>query len=232
MYYRIIKSNCVINRCLEWNFNLKSYNPLENAGSNFIILLIIKIIAMKTTDSKTTKETTPRGVTKPKSNAASGLTELFEEGLKDIYWAEKALTKALPTMVKNASSVELKDAIDNHLTETEEQITRLEEVFKIIGKKATAKKCDAMEGLIEEAKGMLEETEIGVVRDAGIIAASQKIEHYEIATYGTLRQFAETLGLPEAATLLEQTLDEEKGADKTLTEVAVNAINLEAAEIE
>ncbi|KAF2338540.1 YciE/YciF ferroxidase family protein [Flavobacterium tistrianum] len=194
---------------------------------------------MKTTDSKktsatkqTAKETTPRGVTKPKSSAASGLTELFEEALKDIYWAEKALTKALPVMVKNASSVELKDAIDNHLTETEEQITRLEEVFKIIGKKATAKKCDAMEGLIEEAKGMLEETELGVVRDAGIIAASQKIEHYEIATYGTLRQFAETLGLTEAATLLEQTLDEEKGADKTLTEVAVNAVNLEAAEIE
>ncbi|WP_343706046.1 ferritin-like domain-containing protein [Flavobacterium sp.] len=194
---------------------------------------------MKTTDSKnattakeTKKETTPRGVTKPKSSAASGLTELFEEGLKDIYWAEKALTKALPVMVKNASSVELKDAIDNHLTETEEQIVRLEEVFKIIGKKATAKKCDAMEGLIEEAKGMLEETEFGVVRDAGIIAASQKIEHYEIATYGTLRQFAETLGIAEAATLLEQTLDEEKGADKTLTEVAVNAVNLEAAEIE
>ncbi|CAM3530245.1 ferritin-like domain-containing protein [Flavobacterium chungbukense] len=195
---------------------------------------------MKTTDSKkqsakketTKKETTPRGVTKPKSNAASGLTELFEDGLKDIYWAEKALTKALPTMVKNASSVELKDAIDNHLTETEEQIVRLEQVFKIIGQKPTAKKCDAMEGLIEEAKGMLEETEIGVVRDAAIIAASQKIEHYEIATYGTLRQFAETLGLPEAATLLEQTLDEEKGADKTLTEVAVNAVNLEAAEIE
>lgn len=191
---------------------------------------------MKTTDSthkKTSaKETTPRGVTKPKASAASGLTELFEDGLKDIYWAEKALTKALPTMVKNASSVELKDAIDNHLTETEEQIVRLEQVFKIIGQKATAKKCDAMEGLIEESKGMIEETEIGVVRDAAIIAASQKIEHYEIATYGTLRQFAETLGFPEAATLLEQTLDEEKGADKMLTEVAVNAINLEAAEIE
>nr|WP_294779578.1 ferritin-like domain-containing protein [uncultured Flavobacterium sp.] len=194
---------------------------------------------MKTTDSKkattaktTDKQTTPRGVTKPKSNAASGLTELFEDGLKDIYWAEKALTKALPVMAKNATSVELKDAIDNHLTETEEQIVRLEQVFKIIDKKATAKKCDAMEGLIEEAKGMLEETEIGVVRDAAIIAASQKIEHYEIATYGTLRQFAETLGLPEAATLLEQTLDEEKGADKLLTEVAVNAVNLEAAELE
>ncbi|KAF2518060.1 YciE/YciF ferroxidase family protein [Flavobacterium foetidum] len=188
---------------------------------------------MKTTENK--KESTSKntaGMTKPKSDAAAALNELFEESLKDIYWAEKALTKALPLMVKNASSVELKDALDNHLTETEGQIERLEQVFKLIGQKATAKKCDAMEGLIEEAKGILEETEAGVVRDAGIIAASQKIEHYEIATYGTLRQFAETLGMPEAATLLEQTLDEEKGADKKLTDVAVNAVNLEAAEIE
>ncbi|MCP2025571.1 ferritin-like metal-binding protein YciE [Flavobacterium sp. HSC-32F16] len=190
---------------------------------------------MKTTDSKketTPKQTVKRGVTKPKSNAAAGLTELFEDSLKDIYWAEKALTKALPAMAKNATSKELIDAINNHLTETEEHVTRLEKVFELIGKKATAKKCDAMEGLIEEGKGILEETEIGVVRDAGIIAASQKIEHYEIATYGTLRQFAETLGLEEVATLLEQTLDEEKGADKLLTEVAVNAVNLEAAEVE
>lgn len=192
---------------------------------------------METKDKKqtTTKKTTPNqttkaGVTKPKSNAASGLTELFEDGLKDIYWAEKALTKALPLMIKNATSPELIDAITNHLTETEEHVTRLEQVFESIGKKASAKKCDAMEGLIEEGKSILEETEVGVVRDAGIIAASQKIEHYEIATYGTLRQFAETLGLTEAASLLELTLDEEKGADKKLTEVAVAAINVEAAE--
>lgn len=190
---------------------------------------------MKTTQNKkeaAAKETVKKGVTKPKSNAAAGLSELFEDGLKDIYWAEKALIKALPTMAKNATSAELIDAINNHLTETEEHVTRLEKVFELIGKKAAAKKCDAMEGLIEEGKGILEETEIGVVRDAGIIAASQKIEHYEIATYGTLRQFAETLGYTEAVTLLEQTLDEEKGADKLLTEVAVNAVNLEAAEVE
>ncbi|MBF4515474.1 ferritin-like domain-containing protein [Flavobacterium sp. ANB] len=189
-------------------------------------------------ETKNKKQTAPskdakgaaKGVTKAKSNAASGLTELFEDGLKDIYWAEKALTKALPLMSKNATSAELIDAINSHLTETEEHVSRLEQVFKSIGKKATAKKCDAMEGLIEEGKGILEETELGVVRDAGIIAASQKIEHYEIATYGTLRQFAETLGFTEAASLLELTLDEEKGADKKLTEVAVNAINVEAAE--
>lgn len=170
-------------------------------------------------ETKSKKETTPKqtvkaGVIKPKSNAASGLTALFEDGLKDIYWAEKALTKALPLMAKNATSAELIDALTNHLTETEEQVTRLEKVFESIGKKASAKKCDAMEGLIEEGKGILEETEPGVVRDAGIIAAAQKIEHYEIATYGTLRQFAETLGFTEAAALLEETLDEEKGADK------------------
>lgn len=186
----------------------------------------------KSKNETTAKDTVKKGVTKPKKDAASGLTELFEDGLKDIYWAEKALTKALPLMAKNATSPELIDAINAHLVETEEQISRLEKVFDLIGKKASAKKCDAMEGLIEEGKGILEETEIGVVRDAGIIAASQKIEHYEIATYGTLRQFAETLGFEEAAALLEQTLDEEKGADKKLTEVAVNAVNLEAAELD
>ncbi|MCI9844838.1 ferritin-like domain-containing protein [Flavobacterium pectinovorum] len=171
-----------------------------------------------------------KGTAKPKSDAPSGLTELFEDGLKDIYWAEKALTKALLIMAKNATSADLIETLNSHLTETEEHVIRLEKVFELIGKKATAKKCDAMEGLIQEGKGILEETEKGVVRDAGIIAASQKIEHYEIATYGTLRQFAETLGLAEAASILELTLDEEKGADKKLTEVAVNAVNPEAAE--
>jgi len=184
----------------------------------------------KATAKTTAKATTKTGVTKPKSDAASGLTELFEDGLKDIYWAEKALTKALPKMAKNASSPELIDALNNHLTETEGQISRLEQVFELAGQKAVAKKCDAMAGLIEEGNGILEETEIGVVRDAGIIAACQKIEHYEIATYGTLRQFAETLGMEEAASLLEQTLEEEKAADKSLTIVAVNAVNFEAAE--
>lgn len=184
----------------------------------------------KATAKTTSKATTKTGVTKPKSDAASGLTELFEDGLKDIYWAEKALTKALPKMAKNASSPELIDALNKHLTETEGQISRLEQVFELAGQKAVAKKCDAMAGLIEEGNGILEETEIGVVRDAGIIAACQKIEHYEIATYGTLRQFAETLGMEEAASLLEQTLEEEKAADKSLTIVAVNAVNFEAAE--
>ncbi len=160
----------------------------------------------------------------------SQLMQLFEEELKDIYWAEKALTKAIPKMVKNATSAELIEALENHLTETEGQIKRVEQVFEIIGEKATAKKCEAMEGLLKEAEAIMEECEEGAMCDAGIIAASQKIEHYEIASYGTLRQFAQTLGLDDVAELLQTILDEEKAADQKLTEVAITAVNLEAHE--
>lgn len=152
------------------------------------------------------------------------LNELFVDGLKDIYWAEKALTKALPKMIKNASSEELIEALTNHLEETHGQITRLEKVFASIDEKATAKKCVAMEGLIKEGEEIMSEAEEGVMRDAGIIAASQKVEHYEIATYGTLRAFAEILGHEEAAGLLQETLDEEKAADEKLTEVTASAV--------
>lgn len=167
-----------------------------------------------------------------KKSAADGLRELFVDSLKDIYWAEKALTKALPKMAKNATAQNLIDAINNHLAVTEKQVTRLEQVFEIVGEKVAAKKCDAMEGLIKEGEGIVEETESGPVRDAGIIAASQKIEHYEIATYGTLAAFAKTLGENEAAELLLQTLAEEKEADVTLTEAAYNTINFDATEAE
>ena len=170
------------------------------------------------------------GMTKAKSDAASQLEELFEDQLKDIYWAEKALTKALPKMSKNASSEELKSAIDEHLAVTEEQVARLEQVFEALGKKAQGKKCEAMEGLIKEGESMLEDSEEGVVRDAGIIAASQKIEHYEIASYGTLNAWANTLGLAEVAALLEETLNEEKEADVLLTQIAESSINAEALE--
>ena len=163
---------------------------------------------------------------------SSQLMKLFEEELKDIYWAEKALTKAIPKMIKNATSAELIEALENHLMETEEQIKRAEQVFELTGKRAVAKKCEAMEGLINEAEEIMEECEEGAMRDAGIISAGQKVEHYEIASYGTLRQFAETLGLTEAVALLEETLNEEKLADEKLTEVAVGAINVEASEEE
>ena len=166
------------------------------------------------------------------SMPSSALMKLFEDELKDIYWAEKALLKALPKMIDNATSEDLIEALTNHLAETEEQVTRVEQVFESFDKTAKAVKCDAMEGLIKEAESIMEECEPGAMCDAGIISAGQKIEHYEIASYGTLRQFAETLGLDEAAELLQITLDEEKAADETLTEVAVSAINVEAAEME
>lgn len=166
------------------------------------------------------------------SMQSSQLMQLFEDELKDIYFAEKALTKAIPKMIKNATSELLIDALTAHLTETEEQITRVEQVFELIGKKAVAVKCEAMTGLIKEAGEIMEECKKGSMRDAGIISAAQKIEHYEIASYGTLRQFAETLALTDIVTLLQTTLDEEKKADAILTELAVSEINIEAAELE
>lgn len=181
-------------------------------------------IGTKVTVSKTT------GKVKANSNAAEGLRELFVDSLKDIYWAEKALAKALPKMAKNATTKELVTAIEDHTEVTLQQVERLEQVFGLLGEKAVAKKCEAMDGLIKEGQEIMESTEDGPVRDAGIIAASQKIEHYEIATYGTLCAFARTLGEDEAAKILEQTLAEEKEADMTLTEAAYNSINFDAAE--
>jgi ferritin-like metal-binding protein YciE len=160
----------------------------------------------------------------------SQLMKLFEDELKDIYWAEIALTKAIPKMIEKATSEELITALTRHLAETVQQVTRAEEVFACIGKKPEAVKCEAMTGLIKEAEQIMEECEEGAMRDAGIISAGQKVEHYEIATYGTLRQFAETLGLKDVVGLLQQTLDEEKAADEKLSKIAVNAVNVEAAE--
>jgi len=186
-----------------------------------------------TKSKKTVKSPDSNGNTKnAKANTQetnSQLQKLFEDSLKDIYWAEKNLTKALPKMQKAATTEELKNAIEEHLTQTENQVARLEQVFDLIGKKAQAKKCDAMEGLIKEGESIVEETEEGsMTRDVGIIMAAQKIEHYEIATYGGLAQIATTMGLDEAADLLNETLDEEKETDQLLTEIAENNINWEA----
>lgn len=163
-----------------------------------------------------------------KKDAAKELEDLFEDSLKDIYWAEKALTKALPKMMKNATSPELKKAIEGHLADTQKQVTRLEEIFASMGKKAQAKKCDAMEGLLKEGTSIMEETRPGAVRDAGIIAASQKVEHYEIATYGTLAAFAKVLGEKTALKNLLATLEEEKKCDELLTSIADTALNTAA----
>ena len=160
---------------------------------------------------------------------SSRLYKLFEDELKDIYWAEKALTKAIPQMIKKASSDELKEALQNHLEETEGHVERAEKIFQILGKDARAKKCEAMEGLVKEAKEIMSDTEEGAMRDAGIISAAQKVEHYEIASYGTLRTFADVLGFSDIVDILNETLEEEKAADSKLTEVAYAAINEEAA---
>jgi ferritin-like metal-binding protein YciE len=149
-----------------------------------------------------------------------------------LYWAEKNLVKALPKMIKNASSAELIQALEHHLVETEGQVTRLEEVFACIDAKPAAKKCAAMEGLIKEAEEIMKDSEPGVMMDAGIIAAGQKVEHYEIASYGTLAAYAEILGYSEAAGLLRVTLEEEKAADEKLTEVTVSAILVTENEVE
>lgn len=182
------------------------------------------------TASKTKSTTSASTKVKPKSNAADGLRELFIDSLKDIYWAEKALVKALPKMSKNATTESLVAAIEEHTTVTEAQVQKVESIFELLGKKAVAKKCEAMDGLIKEGEDIMQSTEPGPVRDAGIIAASQKIEHYEIATYGTLCAFAKTLGEDEISGILEEILNEEKEADMTLTEAAYNDINFEAAE--
>jgi len=163
-------------------------------------------------------------------NGESGLLqELFLESMKDIYWAEKHLLKALPKMAKAATSEELKQSFVEHLEVTKEQITRLEQAFEMLGKKAQGKKCEAMDGLTKEADSIIEDTEKGTMtRDVGLIMAAQKVEHYEIATYGSLAQLAKTLGNNELADLMGQTLAEEKEADQLLTTIAENNINVEA----
>lgn len=157
------------------------------------------------------------------------LNELFLDELKDIYWAEKHLTKALPKMRKAATSQELAAAFENHLAETEGQIKRIEKVFDLLGLAAKAKKCDAMEGLVKEAQSLMDELPKGsMVRDAGMIIAAQKVEHYEIAAYGSLVQLAKTMGKNDIANVLLQTLNEEKNADLLLTKLAESGINVGA----
>jgi len=178
--------------------------------------------------TQTTKAKTAASTRTPKQEDA--LKELFIDELKDIYWAEQHLVKALPKMSKGATSDELKQAINDHLEQTKNHISRLESAFESIGEKAKAVKCEAMAGLLKEADELLEETDKGTeVRDVAIISASQKVEHYEIASYGTLKTLAGVLGFTEAQKLLDETLQEEKAADSLLTQVAENYVNEAAA---
>src|SRR4051812_46854544 len=156
------------------------------------------------------------------------LQALLEEELKDIYSAEKQLVKALPKMAKKASSEELRAALEEHLEVTKEHVNRLEDVFEALGKPAKAKTCKAMQGLIEEATEIMQEDAEDAVMDAGIIGAAQKVEHYEMASYGTVRTWARLCGQEDAAELLQETLDEEGEADKKLTALAESFVNPEA----
>jgi ferritin-like metal-binding protein YciE len=159
------------------------------------------------------------------------LKEFFHDEIKDIYWAEKKLVQTLPKLAKAATSDELRDAFTNHLEETKEHVSRLEQVFELLGEKPQAKKCDAMEGITEEGASVIEDTDGGTsTRDVALILAGQKAEHYEIATYGGLAQIARTLGLNDIVSILESTLEEEKKADSTLTELAEGSVNEQATE--
>jgi ferritin-like metal-binding protein YciE len=154
------------------------------------------------------------------------MMELFENALKEMYWTEKALIKAMPKLIKYSSSRHLIDVLEKHLAETQEQVVMLERVFAIMDKKPASRRCEAMEGLIKEGEEIIKDTEEGPQRDAGIIAASRKVEHYEIASYSTLCFFARTLNLEDAAAILEEILGQEKDADTTLAELAIITINV------
>jgi ferritin-like metal-binding protein YciE len=157
------------------------------------------------------------------------MDDLFLHHLKDIYYAEKQILKALPKMVKATKSPELAEAFETHRQETEGQVQRLEQIFEILDKPARGVKCEAIEGLIAEAKEVMDEAKESGVLDAGLLASAQAVEHYEIARYGTMRAWANQLGLSKAVKLLEQTLEQEKAADRLLTRLAESAVNAEAA---
>jgi ferritin-like metal-binding protein YciE len=186
--------------------------------------------------AKTTRKAAPLKKVAAKKNTAqkpddnSMLLEFFQDELKDIYWAEKKLVSTLPKMHKAATSPKLKSAFMEHLTVTKGQVTRLEKVFSLVGKKAQAKKCEAMAGIVKEGEEIIEDTEKGTAtRDVGLILAAQKAEHYEIATYGGLADLANNLGLANVAKLLHATLEEEKHADSALSNVARSHVNYAAS---
>jgi ferritin-like metal-binding protein YciE len=156
------------------------------------------------------------------------LDELFHDTLKDIYYAEKKILSALPKMAKAAHNEDLRAAFEKHKTETEGQIDRLEQVFELIEEKPQGKKCAAIEGILEEGQEIIKEYKGSPALDAGLVSAAQAVEHYEIARYGTLRTWAEELGLNQAMKLLQQTLDQEEATDRALTELAEAVVNQEA----
>jgi ferritin-like metal-binding protein YciE len=192
-------------------------------------------MAQKNANNKTTAKTAvnkTKDATDNKENQSgepSYLEKFFTDQLKDIYYAEKKILEGLDKMIESATTDELKDAFKEHHNQTEKHVKRLEKVFGLLNKKPEGKKCDAIEGILKEAESIISETTEGTMtRDAALIFAAQKVEHYEIATYGGLVQFAITLGLHEAADILDRTLREEENTDSILTEIAENDINLGA----
>jgi ferritin-like metal-binding protein YciE len=166
-----------------------------------------------------------------KEEGSSLLEKFFMDQLKDIYYAEQQLLKALPKMESACTTEELKEAFNDHLHQTKKHVARLEKVFGIMGAKAEGKKCEAIEGLIKEGESIIEETKEGsMTRDAALIIAAQKVEHYEIATYGGLVQLAITIGQHQASEVLDKTLMEEESTDRQLTHIAESHINMEAEE--
>jgi len=187
--------------------------------------------AHATPASKESKSHSNKSASNKGKETDSRLEEFFHDELKDIYWAENHLVKTLPKMTKAASGQELKNAFTEHLEVTKGHVSRLDKVFELLGHKAEAKKCEAMEGITKEGESIIEDTEDGTAtRDAGLIMAGQKVEHYEIATYGALARIARTLGHDDVAKILESTLAEEKQADESLTDLAESSVNEEAAE--
>jgi ferritin-like metal-binding protein YciE len=157
------------------------------------------------------------------------LEDLFEDTLRDIYYAERQITKALPKMAKAAQSEELRKGFEQHLEQTEGHIERLEQVFELLGKRARGKTCDAILGIVDEGKTIMDEFKGSAALDAGLISAAQAVEHYEIARYGALKTWAQELGMAEAVRLLDATLSEEIQTDQKLTQIAESSVNLKAA---
>jgi ferritin-like metal-binding protein YciE len=170
-----------------------------------------------------------KGWTKMPASSSNDLSSLFEDTLKDIYFAEKQILRALPKMAKAASSPQLREAFENHRQETEGHVERLEQIFEKLGKAARGKTCDAILGIIDESKEIMEEYKGKSALDAGLAASGQAVEHYEMARYGTLKTWATQLGMADAAKLLDQTLQEEKAADELLTRLATADVNKKAA---
>ena len=208
----------------------KQTHKTATSGKTPAGLSAAKSVADNSTPRNADRRSSGKGMKKEND---SRLEEFFNDELKDIYWAEKHLVKTLPKMAKAATSGDLKAAFTEHLEVTKEHVSRLEEIFGLLGQKPQAKKCEAIEGITKEGESIIEDTEAGTAtRDVGLILAGQKAEHYEIATYGGLAQLARTLGYEDVAGILASTLAEEKEADQSLTELAESTVNEKASEEE